>query len=217
MKQQTLQKGLLVLVILFLAIGLATTGSALAARGGDKSSSGYGDYTGYDMDERGSGCSDKSAYSGDASSSKSNTSASSMSFTSYFYPPYFAAKVYASPVGGRPLYTSLSGAAEVPDPGDPDGFGTAFLTLNQGQGLICWELSVSEIGSATAAHIHAAEAGVSGPVVVTLSPPSEGSSYGCTEVDAELIMAIRQNPSGYYVNVHNNDYPVGALRGQLGK
>ena len=57
------------------------------------------------------------------------------------------------PHGGRPLTATLTGAAEVPGPGDADGTGTAKLTLNHGQGQICYELTVSNIGTATAAHI----------------------------------------------------------------
>jgi hypothetical protein len=68
--------------------------------------------------------------------------------------------------GGRPLSTVLTGAAEVPGPGDPDGRGTARLTLNQGQEEICYDLTVSGIAPATAAHIHVGTADVAGPVVV---------------------------------------------------
>ena len=32
--------------------------------------------------------------------------------------------------GGRPFEVTLTGAAEVPGPGDPDGTGTATLSLN---------------------------------------------------------------------------------------
>lgn len=35
--------------------------------------------------------------------------------------------------GGRPLTATLSGAVEVPDPGDTDGTGTFKVELNPGQ------------------------------------------------------------------------------------
>lgn len=124
----------------------------------------------------------------------------------------------AGPVAaaGRTLTTPLLGAEEVPGPGDPDGSGFAVITLNSGQGEVCWELTVSNISPATAAHIHSGPAGVAGPVVVTLSPPTDGSSDGCVAADPVLIKDIRKNSTNYYVNVHNTEYPAGALRGQLG-
>jgi hypothetical protein len=118
--------------------------------------------------------------------------------------------------GGRPLSTALTGAAEVPGPGDPDGSGTASLRLNQGQGEICYRLTVTGIAPALAAHIHLGTATMAGPVVVGLAPPTSGASSGCVAVDRNLIKAIRKNPDAYYVNVHNAEYPAGALRGQLG-
>ena len=115
--------------------------------------------------------------------------------------------------GGRPLTAELSGDNEVPGPGDPDGSGTAHVTLNQGQGEVCWHIEVSDVDSPSAAHIHFGAAGVAGGVAVALSPTS-----GCVDgVDPELIKDIRQNPDNYYVNVHNADFPPGAVRGQLSK
>jgi hypothetical protein len=56
---------------------------------------------------------------------------------------------------GRPFSTTLTGAAEVPGPGDPNASGTAFITLNQGQGEVCFDLSWAGIdGTVTAAHSH---------------------------------------------------------------
>jgi hypothetical protein len=118
---------------------------------------------------------------------------------------------------GRPLATTLTGAAEVPGPGDPDGTGTATLTVNPGLDQICYELTVSGIAPATAAHIHKGAVTVAGPVVVPLAPPTGGTSSGCAEVTRELALAILNNPSDYYVNVHNADFPAGAIRGQLSK
>ncbi len=119
--------------------------------------------------------------------------------------------------GGRPLSTTLSGAAEVPGPGDTDGSGQASITVNPGQGQICYTLSVSDIATAAAAHIHEAPAGVAGPVVVTLVAPASGESSACADVSRELALEILKNPADYYVNVHNADFPSGAVRGQLGR
>jgi hypothetical protein len=120
---------------------------------------------------------------------------------------------------GLTFTTTLTGAAEAPNPGDPDGTGTAIITLFPGSSMICWEIEVSGITlPALAAHIHEAPVGVPGDVVVPLSPPDEtGTSSGCTTVDREEIIEILQDPEDYYVNVHNVDYPAGALRGQLSR
>jgi glucose/arabinose dehydrogenase len=121
--------------------------------------------------------------------------------------------------GGQQFTTTLTGAAEVPGPGDPDGSGTATVTLNPDGEEVCWEIQVSDITlPATAAHIHEAPVGVAGPVVVTLSAPdANGVASGCTTVASAEIMEILEHPEEYYVNVHTSDYPAGAVRGQLSK
>jgi hypothetical protein len=119
--------------------------------------------------------------------------------------------------GGRPLTATLTGAAEVPGPGDADGAGTATITLNPGKGQVCYELTVSNIGTATAAHIHTGAATEAGPVLVGLEAPGSGSSKGCVDLDKEKVKEIIQNPANYYVNVHNEEFPDGAVRGQLSK
>ena len=127
----------------------------------------------------------------------------------------FAAPAFAA---GTQITTSMTGAEEVPGPGDADGSGTAVIRLNKGKGEVCYELTVSGIAPATAAHIHVGPPGIAGPVVVSLAPPASGSVSACTTgVDAELIKAIAKTPGDYYVNVHNADFPAGAIRGQLSK
>ena len=117
--------------------------------------------------------------------------------------------------GGRTLSTDLNGDEEFPGPGDPDGSGFATLRLNPGLEQICYSITVSDIAPATMAHIHEAPAGTAGPVVVGLEPPTDGSSESCATADRALVKDIMKNPSDYYVNVHNADYPAGAVRGQL--
>ncbi len=128
-----------------------------------------------------------------------------------------AAPAASAQDGGRPISVSLTGAAEAPAPGDPDGKGTATLRINPGQQQICFELSVSAIAAATAAHIHKAPAGAAGPVVVGLTAPTSGSSKACAEVARQVALDILKTPSDYYVNVHNAEFPGGAVRGQLAK
>ena len=120
--------------------------------------------------------------------------------------------------GGRKLQTSLTGAAEVPGPGDTDGAGMAEITVNAGQNRVCYKLSVSNIAPATAAHIHEAPPTAAGPVVVTLGAPNaSGMSSGCVTVTRALALEILKRPADYYVNVHNAPFPAGAVRGQLAK
>jgi hypothetical protein len=126
-----------------------------------------------------------------------------------------AKALVSAEAGGRALSAVLTGAAEVPGPGDPDGSGTATLTVNPGLGQVCFALTVSGIAPATAAHIHLGAVGVAGPIVVGLTPPTGGSASGCVRVDRALALDILKNPSSYYVNVHNAEFPAGAVRGQL--
>lgn len=122
--------------------------------------------------------------------------------------------------GGRPLATELTGDAEAPGPGDPDASGSAMLTLNQGLGVICFDLSWTDVdGTVSAAHIHAAPEGEPGPVVVPLFSGSfdgTASTSDCVSASRELVKAIRKDPEAYYVNVHSSVFPAGAVRGQLG-
>jgi hypothetical protein len=120
----------------------------------------------------------------------------------------------------RLLAARLTGEAEVPGPGDPNGVGSARIRL--GERRVCFTLRWSRIAPPTAAHIHVGPAGVAGPVVVPLFaapgglPPELSGVSGCvTGVDPALIRAIRQRPRQYYVNIHNAPFPDGAIRGQL--
>ena len=131
-------------------------------------------------------------------------------------------EIAAADGGGRPFRTTLTGAAEVtaqgvPNQGDLDGRGTAELRLNPGQEEICYTLTVTGIAPASAAHIHVGPATSTGPIVVHLAAPAFGVSSGCVSADRDVIKAIIQSPASYYVNVHNADFPLGALRGQLAR
>ena len=131
-----------------------------------------------------------------------------------------AAVVIAIPATAAPqplatLKAKLTTA--VPGPGDPNGTGTAMIKVYKTK--LCYNISVMNIKPATAAHIHQGAKGQTGPRVVPTDQTSfnlpRPTSSGCEPIPSSLSTAIRQNPSNYYVNVHNKPYPDGAIRGQL--
>lgn len=113
----------------------------------------------------------------------------------------------------------MKGANEVP-PADPDGTGTAKVSATGS--VVCWQASWADIATPTRGHIHQGPAGVNGPIVVPFFEAPNGlpstldSVDGCTTgVDRALVRAIRKGPSGFYVNLHNAEFPGGVIRGQL--
>ncbi len=122
--------------------------------------------------------------------------------------------------GGRPFSESMT--QEVTNTpvyaGDPDGAGTALITINVGLGEVCWHTAVSDIAlPATASHIHHAAEGIRGDIVIALTAPDvTGEAVGCrSDVDPALLGDILQHPEEYYVNVHTTEFPSGAIRSQL--
>ncbi|HET9417189.1 MAG TPA: CHRD domain-containing protein [Candidatus Limnocylindria bacterium] len=111
------------------------------------------------------------------------------------------------------LTATLAGDAET----DEDGSGSATVVLDPDAGTACWDMSAEGIDPVTISHIHVGAAGESGDVVVDLDLDGfEGTSEGCNEAaDADALQAIIDNPAGYYVNLHNEAFPGGAIRGQL--
>jgi hypothetical protein len=119
--------------------------------------------------------------------------------------------------GAGPAYLvgDLSGANEVP-PADPADSGFGAATLDPVTGEVCFALTLFTIDPSEVilAHIHEAEAGVNGPVVVDFDFPSNGLT-NCVSADPGVVADIIADPAGYYYNVHTTDFPGGAVRGQL--
>ena len=115
------------------------------------------------------------------------------------------------------LNATLSGSAEVPMPGDPDGTGTATVNIDVSKTEVCYDVRVQRLDRPSAMHIHEGESGQSGGIVVTLTAPTtgDGTATGCVNADAALIGRINAQPDNCYVNVHTDTIPQGAVRGQL--
>jgi hypothetical protein len=125
--------------------------------------------------------------------------------------------------GGSPAIP-LNGEQETA-PADPDGHG--FFTYSIEGDTLCYALTVRDIATAGASHIHVGDRGVPGPIVVGLQAPATGSSAGCITAVPDTtpnttavltrseLAGIVSDPGHYYANVHNAEFPAGAIRGQL--
>ncbi len=128
------------------------------------------------------------------------------------------------------LRAELLGTNEIPV-ADLDGRGKASVRLDVENGEVCFEVSFERGGTANRGHIHRGDATVaSGPIVVAFFDLQTAASVndprhdqlerrnrlsGCVDAAPALIAEIQDNPSGFYVNLHNARFPAGFVRGQL--
>jgi hypothetical protein len=121
------------------------------------------------------------------------------------------------------LSAKLKGNNEVPGPGDKNGKGEIAVFAKAKKEKVCFNLELDKLDPVTAGHIHKGAGDVAGPVKVTLFeddqglPADPGSYDGCVkDVKKRLVKKIGKRPEKFYVNIHNPEYPDGAVRGQLG-
>jgi hypothetical protein len=111
------------------------------------------------------------------------------------------------------LKADLKASNEVP-PNESKGTGSVTATFDSDSNKLSWKGTVSGlIGTVTAAHFHAAEAGRNGAVAVPIIGADKGSFEGSatlTDTQAEDLMAGR-----WYVNIHTTTYKAGEIRGQV--
>ena len=113
------------------------------------------------------------------------------------------------------LRANLKGSNEVPA-ADPDGTGKAEFQLLSRFRAVCFRLSWKNIADPAAAHIHRGAKGENGDIVVPLFDAQTVRKRGCVDgVSGALIRQIKRHPGQFYVNIHNADFPSGAIRGQL--
>jgi hypothetical protein len=121
-----------------------------------------------------------------------------------------------------PFFSVLTGQNEISattgkrGAGDADGRGGATAVIDGDQ--FCWGIVVKNLDQPILAHVHKGTKHENGPVVIPLTPPSNGAhgaSSGCATIATDLADAIRSDPKGYYFNVHTTAFPGGAIRGQI--
>ena len=110
---------------------------------------------------------------------------------------------------------SLFGENAVGHDGAGDDAGGDFTgMIDMEAGTLCYYLETYGLEDVTAAHIHKGKKDKNGPPVVTLMANEDDET--CVEVDSEVLADIAKNEESYYVNVHTQAIPEGAVRGQLG-
>lgn len=121
---------------------------------------------------------------------------------------------FAGGSSGPRFTASLNGDKELGE-GDPNGRGT-FRSRFSG-GRLCHTLRFTGLADPVAAHVHRGRSTQNGGIVIDLRPRfnSTGARSRCVSVGAALRRSIRNGPSRFYVNVHTERYPDGAIRGQL--
>jgi hypothetical protein len=118
-----------------------------------------------------------------------------------------------------PLVSLMDGGQEVPAAGDADGRATGFVHARGNQ--IAFAAIWTGIAAPTLGHVHSGPLGVAGPVAVPLFaapaglPASISGVAGTATADRDVVRKINEDPAEYYMNLHNAEFPAGALRGQL--
>jgi hypothetical protein len=146
----------------------------------------------------------------------------------------FACGGSSNPASQTVFTTTLNGANETPPPGNSStATGTATFTLDGG--TMTWTANSSPLaGKLSGFHIHLGDAGVAGPIVVTMNTSliqaadrgtDGGGSFTAPDNNAknadgglmsfdDLVEAIRAGQT--YVNMHDTPtYGGGEIRGQL--
>jgi CHRD domain len=126
-----------------------------------------------------------------------------------------------SGAAAKQLSAKLKGNEEIQG-GDKNGRGEAFVAVRKAKKRkLCFQLSWGKIEAPTAAHIHKGVKGTNGPIKVTLFEDPNGlpgeTAEGCVKkIKKRIAKKLRRTPEKFYVNVHNAEFPDGAIRGQLG-
>jgi len=84
-------------------------------------------------------------------------------------------------------------------------------------GRICTFWNITDLDPATAAEIRTGAPGTVGSTYLAVTPPDEDGTGGdCVRnLDPSVVQAILDDPSGFFVQVSNDAFPDGAIRGQI--
>jgi hypothetical protein len=127
----------------------------------------------------------------------------------------------ASPALAAPitLTSSMTADEEVPQKGPAGSTGSATLEVNSDTNQVCYTFITQNLkDQVTGAHIHKGAKGAAGDVFIDLKWTAGnliGDLKGCVTDDPAKIQALLADAQGFYVNLHTQANPAGAVRGQL--
>ena len=123
-----------------------------------------------------------------------------------------------------PTATPQTFTVDLKPSGDPDGSGTAELTLNLGAQTVCYDITVTGIGEPTEpvpgignAHIHSyAQNGAIAVDLETHFVAVAGAvdtyeAIDCVTASRRALVDILLHPERYYINVHTFAFSAGGV------
>jgi hypothetical protein len=114
------------------------------------------------------------------------------------------------------LQSQMSGDQVVQETGgDPDGTGFATILVDSKDGVACFDVDVENVATPITGRIQSGSAGAIGPPVVFLFENREPPVRECVTADRKTVREIGRDPESYYLNIVNDEFPIGAVRGQL--
>ena len=111
--------------------------------------------------------------------------------------------------------------------GDPDGSGIAVLRFDSDANVVCYTMVVRDIDAPMEPAAGIGSAHIHGPLPATgiaiglaadfrTAGASTHIARNCVNASSATIDAVLANPQLFYVNVHNMQFPGGAVQGSLG-
>jgi len=126
---------------------------------------------------------------------------------------------HAEPNKAERYIVPLSGDQVVPGPGDPDATGGISYTLQRHSGIMCFFADTSGVSvPLTGVDLHRGVRGENGDLIAVLygTSPTDPDPSRCVNLDAEVMRDIFKDRSDFYFDIHNEEFPAGAVRAQLG-
>jgi methionine-rich copper-binding protein CopC len=105
--------------------------------------------------------------------------------------------------------------------GDPKGIANGDLVIDFSKDTLCYKITSNGLSNLTGAHLHAILSdnkvqSVQDEVIVGLNVQAikDGVNY-CQKVNSKFLSLIGGNPSHYFLMIHTQNYPDGAIGGVI--